>query len=291
MIDTPYLDSYSFTVTTTKGRNNMKKKILSFTLALGLLSALSVPTGVFAEDDPSGDGTVSGNDPEPAAETLHDETVEGQTAATEQSSVSLGDGSFTLQLKDIPEGVEVTEIAVNWEISSSGNTFTVTPVFTAKLSDGTEKTGSAADFAGVKWAPLKMVFTVDLPDGPVTIKHVGDDGSEKATVQSEAKGGKVEYNNEAGFSTFTITPVEEKPAEETKPTEETKPAEETKPVAETKPAAPSCAANDRNCDGVVSCEEAYGAGYYWNENVKACVTGAPAASNGKMFVPATADKD
>ena len=276
----------------------MKKKFFGFALALGLISALTVPTGVFAEEGGADDGTVSGNDPEPSAETLHDETVEGQTAATEQSSVSLGDGSFTLQLKDIPEGVEVTETAVNWEISSSGNTFTVTPVFTAKLSDGTEKTGMAADFAGVKWAPLKMVFTVDLPDGPVTIKHVGDDGSEKATVQSEAKDGKVEYNNEAGFSTFTITPVEEekpaaedKPADEPKPTAEDKPAEETKPVAEAKPAAPSCAANDRNCDGVVSCEEAYGPGYYWNENVKACVTGAPAASNGKMFVPATADKD
>lgn len=276
----------------------MKKKFFSFALALGLISALTVPTGVFAEEGAADDGTVSGNDPEPSAETMHEETVDKTTAAVAESNVSLDAASYSLQVKDIPADVEVKDVVVKWEISSNGNSFTVTPVFTVSFSDGTEKTGKAADFAGVKWSPVKMVFTVDLADGPVTLTHVGDDGAVKATVQTEAKDGKVEYNNEAGFSTFTITPVEEekpaaedKPADEPKPTAEDKPAEETKPVAEAKPAAPSCAANDRNCDGVVSCEEAYGPGYYWNENVKACVTGAPAASNGKMFVPATADKD
>lgn len=112
-----------------------------------------------------------------------------------------------------------------------------------------------------------MSVKVDLT-GNVKVDHLKN-GQLVESLNTSVQDGMVTFKNTKGFSTFEI---------------DTAPAAKQASTAKTTQFDP----NDKNHDGVVSCDELLGVSAYWDESKKSCIVNG--AVPGKNYVPNTGTK-
>lgn len=238
--------------------------------------------------DPSNPGTATGDDPgtatgnDPQSITLHSSDIMTPEFTNEDKTVRISDISVTLEGVYIPEGKEIAAGKSRVELTISPITkqgtkhiFTVTPgnivlVFT----DDPENEFLVGQYS---FKEVTMSVKVDLT-GNVKVDHLKD-GQLVESLNTSVQDGMVTFKNTKGFSTFEIDTapavVESKPSTST-----------SKPVSTAKTT--QFDPNDKNHDGVVSCDELLGVSAYWDESKKSCIVNG--AVPGKNYVPNTGTK-
>ncbi len=238
--------------------------------------------------DPSNPGTATGNDPgtatgnDPHPITLHLSNITTSEIPNDDNTVRISDIYVTLEGINLPDGAGIAAEKSSVKLTISPITkqgtkhiFTVTPgKFVLVFSDDTYKEFNVGEYS---FKEVTMSVKVDLT-GNVKVDHLKN-GQLVESLNTSVQDGMVTFKNTKGFSTFEIDTAPA--AVESKPSTST-----SKPVSTAKTT--QFDPNDKNHDGVVSCDELLGVSAYWDESKKSCIVNG--AVPGKNYVPNTGTK-
>ena len=237
---------------------SIKKVLLSCAIVVATVVAGFGSMGVAAEDG----GTTSSGQPDGS-----------KTLVVDSSQIETTDAPGSGFKATVIDHVVINKKAENIDFSGAKlvlnvnnykadpQTRTVIVDISSKLSVGNREY-SELKYGGYFQIPEHQV-TINVanifnPGDRVLVTHNTVAGSESSTV-TVADDSTITFTNRLGYSTFSVYPA---PA--------AAPAESSSPSV-------SYDKRDKNQDGVVSCDEAYGEGWTWDESQKACVL-SPAAS-------------
>ena len=282
----------------------MKNRLFNVLLIVGLLAAFFLTPAVRAEAKFDGflrEETITGNNP---SATENDPTATGNNpSATENDPTATGNNPTRLDSIDVEFGefvsadgkirisrltarVKIIDVFIsgddevdyekselilgisNLREENGKFIFDVEP-YSAFL---TFKSGAVYECSEDNTTFLDMTINVKVPfTGKAKIEHKKNNTLVE-TLQSKVSSGTVSFNNKKGFSTFTISPI----------------ADDSSSTSSTTTKISSFDPNDKNHDGVITCDEIFGGDSYWDESKKSCIVNGTVA--GKNYVPNTSTK-
>ena len=254
---------------------NIKKIVLACAIAASAAVAGVGATNVMAE----GDTATSGQPDVIRGVALTSDEIhvdDGPNAGLKVSGID----HIVILPDNKPAGVDFSKAELSLKVEdylANQSNHTIDVYISSYITAGDEAY-SEAKYGGVFQIPSHQV-TMNVsgmfqPGEQVIVTHNTNVGSETSTV-TVAQDGTITFTNTLGYSKFSISPSPS-------------PAPDSSSVSYDK--------RDKNQDGVVTCDEAYGEGWTWDENQKACVVSASASSASvpaanRNAVPKTGVKD
>lgn len=238
---------------------SIKKVLLSCAIVAATAVAVFGSMGVAAEDGGTTTGGQPGEGKTYVVDAQHFETTDAPGSGFKVSGLD----HVVINKKADDENIDFTGAKLVLNVNNykaDPQTRTVIVDISSKLSVGNREY-SELKYGGYFQIPEHQV-TINVanifnPGDRVLVTHNTVAGSESSTV-TVADDSTITFTNRLGYSTFSVSPAPAAPAESSSPS-----------VSYDK--------RDKNQDGVVSCDEAYGEGWTWDESQKACVL-SPAAS-------------
>ncbi len=255
---------------------NIKKIVLSCAIVASAAVAGVGASNVFAESDV----TVTGGEPDSWTQV----TVNSPDNVLEKSGGDVKISSIEVDLSSLPAGVTVDDLKDSKFSVTVGAEPVVGQAYSIDISTSLKLANGKSLFEkkyGGSYVVTEADVTLNVKDWfkagtSVVIKHLGTDEEWHETVDDDEN---VSFTVEKGFSTFTVS------AETSSSSS-----------SESKSSSVSYDSRDKNHDGVVTCDEAYGEGWTWDENQKACVVSVSASpasvpAANRNAVPKTGVKD